>query len=219
MCFITLCLEIHNHQHIRTRRCGLFQFRITSEIIHQFRRLAGLLARVINPSQDLCLHWTAKHAFCEIRARDPIPRGHWDHALNLKLEIVSWTVRTQHGAAGQVTHFAECRDKLQQRSNTMQSAYVVTVSYDDESTPSQNADKTASFLIFRHVWAATSEVVPHFEAHRLPNWVYIRHIFCANFNLNEFIDSSVFKTLSLWDSLSFKIYLRFPYPPHQILTF
>jgi hypothetical protein len=35
-----------NHKLLRIRHCGLFQFRITSEIINQFRHLAGLLGRV-----------------------------------------------------------------------------------------------------------------------------------------------------------------------------
>jgi hypothetical protein len=41
----------HYHELLRIRPCGLFQFKITSEITNQFLHLAGPLGRVISPSQ------------------------------------------------------------------------------------------------------------------------------------------------------------------------
>jgi hypothetical protein len=64
---------------IRIRPCGLFQFRITSEIMNH-QQMAGLLGRVISSSQDLYLHRTTQnrqtrtkiHALSGIRTRDPV---------------------------------------------------------------------------------------------------------------------------------------------------
>jgi hypothetical protein len=67
-----------HQQLLRIRPCGLFQFRITSEIINQSRHLVGLLGRVISLSQGLYQHRTAQHrktrtnihALSGIRTRD-----------------------------------------------------------------------------------------------------------------------------------------------------
>jgi hypothetical protein len=64
---------------LRIRPCGLFQFRITSEIMNH-RHMVGLLGRVISSSQGLYLHRTTKHkqrranihALSGIRTRDPV---------------------------------------------------------------------------------------------------------------------------------------------------
>jgi hypothetical protein len=69
----------HHHQLVRTRPYGLSQFRITSEIMNQFRHMVGLLGRGISPSQRLYLHRTAQHkktrtnihALSGIRTHDP----------------------------------------------------------------------------------------------------------------------------------------------------
>jgi hypothetical protein len=48
-----------------------FQFRITSEIINQFRPLAGVTGRVINPSQGLCIHKTDTHTHTQTQTSMP----------------------------------------------------------------------------------------------------------------------------------------------------
>jgi hypothetical protein len=61
------------------RSCGLFQFRITSEIMNH-QHMVGLLGRVISSSQGLYLHRTTRdretrtniHTLSGIRSRDPV---------------------------------------------------------------------------------------------------------------------------------------------------
>jgi hypothetical protein len=50
----------HHHQLLRIRICGLFQFRITSEIMNQFRHLAELLGCVndVFIVIDICKRFT-----------------------------------------------------------------------------------------------------------------------------------------------------------------
>jgi hypothetical protein len=63
---------------LRIRPIGLFQFRITSEIMN--RHMVGLLGRVISSSQRLYLHRTTQrrqtrtniHALSGIQTRDPV---------------------------------------------------------------------------------------------------------------------------------------------------
>jgi hypothetical protein len=64
---------------LRIRPCGLFQYRITSEIMN-YQHMVGLLGRVISSSQDLYLHRTTEHretrknirALSGIRTRDRV---------------------------------------------------------------------------------------------------------------------------------------------------
>jgi hypothetical protein len=64
---------------LRIRSCGLFQFKITSEIMSH-RHMVGLLGRLISSSQGLYLHRathhretrTNIHALSGIRNRDPV---------------------------------------------------------------------------------------------------------------------------------------------------
>jgi hypothetical protein len=80
----------HRRQRLRIRLCGLFQFRITSEIINLFRHLAGLLGWVISPSQGLFLHRTAQNRKTRtnidgldgIRTCDPSIQAAKTHALD-----------------------------------------------------------------------------------------------------------------------------------------
>jgi hypothetical protein len=93
LCRFLLCKSILYHMAIftwyffnllRIRPCGLFQFRITSEIMNH-RHTIGLLGRVISSSQGLYLHRATQHrktrtnihALSGIRTRDQGPRGHW----------------------------------------------------------------------------------------------------------------------------------------------
>jgi hypothetical protein len=63
----------------RIRPCGLFKFRVTSEIMNN-RHVVGLLERVISSTQGLYLHRTTQHretrtnihALSGIRTRDPV---------------------------------------------------------------------------------------------------------------------------------------------------
>jgi hypothetical protein len=79
-----------HHQLLRIWPCGLFQFRITSELMNQFRHLVGLLGRVIGPSQGLYLHSTAQHrktgtnthALSEFRTHDPSIQAAKTNALD-----------------------------------------------------------------------------------------------------------------------------------------
>jgi hypothetical protein len=81
-------LQHHHNQLLRIRPCGLFQFRTTSEIENQFKHLAGLLGRVVSPSQSLCLHRTVQHrktktyihALSGIRTRDSSIQAAKTHA-------------------------------------------------------------------------------------------------------------------------------------------
>jgi hypothetical protein len=81
-------IKYHHHQLLRIMHCGLFQFRITPEVMNQFKHLTGLLGRLISSSQDLCLHRAAQHrktrthmhSLSGIRTRDPSTQAANAHA-------------------------------------------------------------------------------------------------------------------------------------------